>query len=49
MQGLTVWVFWHRGFPGRGQGPPETGVDMTKPAQVGSCVWVGVCIKITLV
>ena len=30
LQGLTVWVFRHRGFPGRGQGGPETGVDMTK-------------------
>ena len=30
MEGLTVWVFRHRGFPGRGQGAPETGVDMTK-------------------
>ena len=30
MQGLTVWVFRHRGFPGRGQGGPETGVGMTK-------------------
>ena len=35
MQGLTVWVFLHRGFPGRGQGGPETGVDVTKEAQVG--------------
>ena len=40
LQGLTVWVFRYRGFPGRGQGGPETGVDMTKPAQVGLCVWV---------
>ena len=29
LQGLTAWVFRHRGFPGRGQGSPETGVDMT--------------------
>ena len=35
MQGLTVWVFRHRGFPGRGQGSPETGVAMVKPTQVG--------------
>ena len=31
-------VFRHHGFPGRGQGFPETGVDMTKPAQVGCLV-----------
>ena len=33
LQGLTVWVFRHRGFPGRGQGGPETGADMTKVGQ----------------
>ena len=33
MQGLTVWVFRHRGFPGRGQAGPETGVGMTKEGQ----------------
>jgi len=38
LQGLTVWGFRHRGFPGRGQRSPETGVDMTKPAQVGCLV-----------
>ena len=40
LQGLTVRVFRYRGFSGRGQGGPETGVVMTKPAQVGLCVWV---------
>jgi len=48
LQGLTVWVFRHSGYPGRGQGGAETSVDMTKDAQVGLCVWVvglgGVCI-----
>ena len=49
MQGLTVWVFRHRGFPGRGQGGPETGVDMTKvgPGRLvclGVQVLGGVCI-----
>ena len=38
MQGLTVWVFRHRGFPGRGQGGPETGVEMTKAVQLGRLV-----------
>ena len=33
-------MFRYRGFSGPGQGGAETGVVMTKPAQVGLCVWV---------
>ena len=30
LQGLTAWVFRHRGLSGAGQGRPETGGDMAK-------------------